>query len=75
MTKSQVEMDQLHGEQQVDYGKAKDDLEHAFYGVQKALEKVRAYYDGVAFVQCNFGTFMQTTSHVNVSVANVGSAL
>lgn len=51
LAKSQAELDQIHGEQHAAYVKAEDDWELGFFRVQKALEKLRAYCGGAAFVQ------------------------
>merc|ERR1719163_1761868 len=59
MAKEQAEMDKIRGEQNADYLKAKEDLELGLGGVQKALEKLRAYYGGAAFVQSSDMGFMQ----------------
>lgn len=73
LAKSQAEMDQLRGEQHADYVKAKDDLELGLSGVQKALEKLRAYYGGAAFVQGNFGAFMQQPAMPEKHVKSTGA--
>merc|ERR1719438_484626 len=52
-------MDKLRGEQNADYLVAKKDLELGLGGVQKALEKLREYYGGAAFVQGDMSAFMQ----------------
>merc|ERR1719163_762535 len=61
MSKEQAEMDKIRNEQHTDYVKAKKDLELGLGGVQKALEKLRAYYGGAAFVQSSSAdmTFME----------------
>jgi len=59
LTKEQAEMDKLRAEQHADYVQAKEDLELGLSGVQKALEKLRAYYGGAAFAQMDSGSFMQ----------------
>jgi len=59
LSKEQAEMDKMRGEQHADYVKAKEDLELGLSGVQKALEKLRAYYGGAAFAQTDMGSFMQ----------------
>jgi len=60
-SKEQAEMDQIRNEQHTDYSKAKKDLELGLGGIQKALEKLRAYYGGAAFVQSSTSdmTFME----------------
>jgi len=59
MAKDQAEMDKIRQEQNKDYTQAKEDLELGLGGVQKALEKLRAYYGGAAFVQSSDMGFMQ----------------
>jgi chromosome segregation ATPase len=59
LSKEQAEMDKLRSEENSDYRKAKEDLELGLGGVQKALEKLRAYYGGAAFVQSSDMGFMQ----------------
>lgn len=59
LIKEQAEMDKIRGEQHADYVKAKEDLELGLSGVQKALEKLRAYYGGAAFAQTDMNSFMQ----------------
>jgi len=59
LAKQQAEMDALRQEQNADYLVAKKDLELGLGGVQKALEKLREYYGGAAFVQGDLSAFMQ----------------
>jgi len=60
LAKEQAEMDKIRGEQHANYAAAKEDLELGLGGVQKALEKLRAYYGGAAFAQTSdLGSFMQ----------------
>merc|ERR1719389_1098523 len=51
LAKEQAEMDAIRQEQRADFTKAKEDLELGLGGVQKALEKLRAYYGGAALLQ------------------------
>merc|ERR1719507_2601500 len=50
LSKEQAEMDKIRGDQQADYSVASKDLSLGLGGIQKALEKLRAYY-GAAFMQ------------------------
>merc|ERR1719498_1442479 len=63
LAKRQAEMDQVRADQHAAYVKAKEDLELGLNGVRKALEVLRAYYEGesAALVQddSKFGAFMQ----------------
>merc|ERR1719335_2035241 len=59
LAKEQAEMDAIRQEQRADYTKAKKDLELGLGGVQKALEKLREYYGGAAFIQHSDMGFMQ----------------
>jgi len=52
LAKEQADMDQIRSEEHADYTQAKEDLELAIGGVQKALQVLRDYYGGAAaFVQ------------------------
>merc|ERR1719230_1202191 len=52
LLKEQSSMDEIRAEENADYTKAKEDLELALNGVQKALGVLRDYYGGAAaFVQ------------------------
>merc|ERR1719201_2169329 len=51
LAKEQAEMDQIRAEENADYLQAKQDLELGLSGVQKALNLLRDYYGGAAFVQ------------------------
>merc|ERR1719502_821066 len=52
LAKEQADMDQIRSEENADYKVAKEDLELAIGGVQKALQVLRDYYGGAAsFVQ------------------------
>jgi chromosome segregation ATPase len=51
LAKEQAEMDAIRQEQRADYSKASKDLKLGLGGVQKALEKLREYYGGAAFIQ------------------------
>jgi chromosome segregation ATPase len=62
LAKEQAEMDAIRQEQNADYRKAKKDLELGLGGVQKALEKLRAYYGGAALIQSSDMGFMQQPS-------------
>merc|ERR1719389_369596 len=76
LAKSQAEMDQLRGEQHADYVKAKDDLELGLSGVQKALEKLRAYYGGAAFVQTSdMGRMMQPEMQAHSKSTGAGQSI
>lgn len=60
LSKKQAEMDKIRGEQKADYTIAKTDLELGLGGIGKALEKLREYYGGAAFVQtADLGEMMQ----------------
>jgi len=48
LAKEQADMDQIRSEENADYLKAKEDLELALSGVQKALQVLRDYYGGAA---------------------------
>merc|ERR1719472_226465 len=48
LIKEQAEMDRIRAEENSDYTVAKDDLEQALNGVQKALGVLRDYYGGAA---------------------------
>jgi len=48
LAKEQADMDQIRSEENADYIKAKEDLELAISGVQKALGVLRDYYGGAA---------------------------
>jgi len=51
LAKEQAEMDQIRAEENADYLQAKQDLELGLKGVQQALNLLRDYYGGAAFVQ------------------------
>jgi chromosome segregation ATPase len=51
LAKEQADMDQIRSEENADYKVAKEDLELAIGGVQKALQVLRDYYGGASFVQ------------------------
>merc|ERR1719181_1575139 len=51
LAKEQAEMDQIRAEENADYLQAKQDLTLGLSGVQKALNLLRDYYGGAAFVQ------------------------
>jgi DNA repair exonuclease SbcCD ATPase subunit len=51
MAKEQEEMDTTRRDQNSAYRQAKEDLEKGLAGVQKALEVLRDYYGGAAFIQ------------------------
>merc|ERR1719230_2400279 len=63
LAKRQAEMDKVRADQHEAYLKAKEDLTLGLDGVRKALEVLRAYYEGekAALVQdeSKFGAFMQ----------------
>merc|ERR1719267_428202 len=63
LAKRQAEMDKVRADQHAAFAQAKADLELGISGVQKALEVLRAYYEGekAALVQddAKFGAFMQ----------------
>jgi len=48
LAKEQADMDQIRSEENADYLKAKEDLELALSGVQKALQVLRDYYGSAA---------------------------
>jgi chromosome segregation ATPase len=48
LVKEQAEMDRIRAEENADYTKAKEDLQLALNGVQKALGVLRDYYGGAA---------------------------
>merc|ERR1719230_2060602 len=48
LLKEQSSMDEIRAEENADYAKAKEDLELALNGVQKALGVLRDYYGGAA---------------------------
>jgi len=48
LAKEQSDMNQIRSEENADYLKAKEDLELALSGVQKALQVLRDYYGGAA---------------------------
>merc|ERR1719468_1285351 len=51
LAREQAEMDRIRAEENANYVKAKADLELGLSGVQKALNLLRDYYGGAAFVQ------------------------
>lgn len=51
LAKTQAEMNELRGNENSDYKKAKADLELGLSGVRAALSKLREYYGGAAFIQ------------------------
>merc|ERR1719213_1487101 len=63
LAKLQAEMDKVRADQHAAYLQAKEDLELGLSGVRKALEVLRAYYEGesAAMLQgeSKFGAFMQ----------------
>jgi len=59
LSKSQAEMDKIRNDQHSDFVVAQKDLSAGLAGVQKALEKLRAYYGGAAFVQNSDMAFME----------------
>merc|ERR1719389_404428 len=76
MAKEQAEMDKIRQEQNADYLKAKEDLELGLGGVQKALEKLRAYYGGAAFVQSSdMGRMMQPEMQAHSKSTGAGQSI
>jgi len=62
LSKEQAEMDKIRGEQNGDYVEAKNNLETALGGVQKAVGVLREYYGAAAALvqdDSKFGAFMQ----------------
>jgi len=63
LAKRQAEMDKVRSDQHAAYVQAKADLELGLSGVRKALEVLRAYYEGEAAGllqdETKFGAFMQ----------------
>merc|ERR1719502_582117 len=63
LAKRQAEMDKVRADQHEAYLQAKADLELGLSGVRKALEVLRAYYEGDAAAmlqdESKFGAFMQ----------------
>jgi len=61
LARQQAEMDKVRAEEKANYDTAKAELEAGIGGVQKALQVLREYYEGGAFVQSgtNFEAFMQ----------------
>jgi len=51
LAREQAELDRIRAEENANYVKAKADLELGLSGVQKALNLLRDYYGGAAFVQ------------------------
>jgi len=59
LSKQQAEMDKIRNDQHTAFAQAKKDLDLGLGGVQKALEKLRSYYGGAAFLQSSDMAFMQ----------------
>merc|ERR1719395_403720 len=60
LAKEQAEMDSIRAEEKAAFDKAKAELELGIGGVQKALQVLKDYYQGAAFVQNDkFDAFMQ----------------
>merc|ERR1719395_354372 len=60
LAKEQAEMDTIRAEEKANFDKAKSELELGISGVQKALQVLKDYYQGSAFLQNDkFNAFMQ----------------